>query len=204
MLRRSIAAALELFQEFADRIVCVCGAVLFAQGPEFLQQYLQRLGGHLDEVLRQLTAFEAAAKASGKPWMQFVADTATNADPGIAKLGVTMRETAQRADDLAAAQSALLNASAWSRPWAFFSHLDTEIARATAGVFKPAVPTTFEGAIYAAAGAAVAFALWHLLVRMPLRRFSHPLSRSGANRVPPRSAGESARPLPGTGRNAQN
>jgi len=30
------------------------GAVLLAQAPEFLQQYLQRLGGHLDEARRMV------------------------------------------------------------------------------------------------------------------------------------------------------
>ena len=169
MLRR-IAAAFTLFEGFADRLVCVLGAVFAAQAPEFFQQYLQRLGGHLAEIERQLAAFEAAAHAAGKPWTQFVADTAANPDPGLAKLGVTMADTAARADSLAAAHAALLDASVWTRPWAFLAHLDIGIARATAAVFKPAVPTTIEGAVYAAIGVGVAFGFWHLLVRLPLRR----------------------------------
>ncbi len=169
MLRRPVVAALDLVLEFADRLVCVGGAVLLAQAPEFFQQYLQRLGGHLAEVLRQLAAFESAAAASGKPWAQFVADTAANPDPGLASLGTTMMVTAERADSLGAAQAALLDASVWSRPWAFLTHLDSEIAQATAAVYKPAVPTTAEGLIYAAIGAAAAFFLWHLAVRLPVR-----------------------------------
>jgi hypothetical protein len=30
-----------------DRVLCVAGAITLSQAPEFFQQYLQRLGGHL-------------------------------------------------------------------------------------------------------------------------------------------------------------
>lgn len=187
MLRR-IAAVFTLFEGFADRLVCVLGAIFAAQAPEFFQQYLQRLGGHLAEINRQLAAFEAAAHAAGKPWVQFVADTAANPDPGLAKLGATMADTAARAEALAEAHAALLDASVWTRPWAFIAHLDFGIARATAAVFKPAVPTTLEGAFYAAIGVGVAFGLWHLLVRLPLHRAllrgKTPVATAGS--LPPR------------------
>ena len=39
------------------------GAALLAQGPEFLQQYLQRLAGHLDEARRLV---EQAPQLSGR------------------------------------------------------------------------------------------------------------------------------------------
>ena len=174
MLRRTAAAAFTAIEGFLDRLVCVLGAVVCAQAPEFFQQYLQRLGGHLDEANRQLAAFEQAAQSAGKPWAQFVADTLGNPDAGLARLGATMRDTASRVDELAAAQTALLHASAWSRPWAFLAHLDAAIAQATAAIFKPAVPTTVEGAIYAGIGVAVAFGLWHFLIRLPLRHVLAP------------------------------
>jgi hypothetical protein len=170
MLRRPLAALVVAAESYCDRIVCVCGAILAAQAPEFIQQYLQRLGGHLDEAQRQLAAFHSAAIAAGKGWGQFVADTAGNPDPGLAKLGHTMADSAARAEHLAAAYAALREASVWSKPWAFLTHFDAEIAHATAGAFKPAVPTTAEGATYAVAGVTVALVLWYLLVRLPLRR----------------------------------
>ncbi len=174
LLRRTAAVAFTAIEGFADRLVCVLGAVVCAQAPEFFQQYLQRLGGHLDEARLQLAAFERAALAAGKPWGQFVADTLGNPDAGLAKLGANMRDTAARVDELATAQAALLEASVWSRPWAFFTHLDVGIARAASAIFRPAVPATFEGAVYAALGVAVAFGLWHGLVRLPMRRLLAP------------------------------
>ena len=170
MLRRRFAAGFLAIEGFADRLVCVAGAVLCSQAPEFLQQYLQRLGGHLDEARRQLAAFEFAAHVAGKPWAQFLADTLANADAGVAQIGATMRDTAGRVETLAAAQQALTEASVWSRPFAFLGHFDWPIVRATLAVFKPAVPTTLEGGVYATVGVAGAFLLWHFLVRLPLRR----------------------------------
>ena len=52
-LRPFLSAGEKLF----DRALCVVGAILFSQLPEFFQQYLQRLGGHLDEARRQLEQF---------------------------------------------------------------------------------------------------------------------------------------------------
>jgi nucleoside diphosphate kinase len=47
-----------------DRVLCVAGAITLSQAPEFFQQYLQRLGGHLDEARRVLASFEAVARES--------------------------------------------------------------------------------------------------------------------------------------------
>ena len=174
ILRRTAAVAFAAIEGFADRAVCVLGAVFAAQAPEFFQQYLQRLGGHLAEARRHLAAFEQAAQAAGKYWTQFVADTAANPDAGLAKLGATMHDTAERVADLTAAHAALRDASVWSRPWAFFTQLDGEIARATTAIYRPAVPTTVEGAIYAVIGMGTAFGLWYLLIRLPLRRVLAP------------------------------
>src|SRR6185436_1727460 len=76
------SAALHLFGGLIDRVLCVLGAVLFSQGPEFMQQYLQRLGGHLQEAQRQLDLFREAATRSGRTLEQFIAQTHTNPDAG--------------------------------------------------------------------------------------------------------------------------
>ncbi|MFD0935175.1 DUF2937 family protein, partial [Methylobacterium trifolii] len=41
------------------------GGGLAAQGPEFAQQYAQRLGGAVDELRREIATLEADAKATG-------------------------------------------------------------------------------------------------------------------------------------------
>lgn len=151
-----------------DRVLCVVGAVAFSQGPEFMQQYLQRLGGRLDEAMRQLRQFEHVATQSGESVASFAARAQASEDPVMARMGDIVAGSIARVDELSAAVAALRDASPWSRPFVFVRHLDTEIASSTWAFFKPAVPTTVEGALYAAAGVIVFLALYHGLVRAPV------------------------------------
>lgn len=142
---------------------------MLSQAPEFMQQYLQRLGGHLDEARRHAAEFQRVAAQSGLTIEQLMAKTSANADAAVARLGGVMRAAVERADALAGAEAALRDASLWTRPFVFVRHLDTEIARATWTVFRPAVPTTTEGLVYALVGVAVALLLVNLLVVWPWR-----------------------------------
>jgi hypothetical protein len=151
-----------------DRILCVAGAVAFSQAPEYMQQYFQRLGGHLDEATRQLRQFEQVAAQAGESVSAFATRAQASADTVMARMGDIVAATIVRVDDLSAAVAALRHATPWSRPFVFLEHVDMEIARATWRAFKPAVPTTFEGALYAAAGMVVFLALYHGAVRAPI------------------------------------
>lgn len=153
-----------------DRLLCVLGTVLFSQIPEFMQQYLQRLGGHLDEARRQLANFTRTATQSGLSLEQLIHQTSTNPDPAVAKLGTVMSESVTRVDTLASARSALLDANVWSRPFVFLQHFDHQIASGTWHDFKPAVPTTIEGLVYALIGMVVLLSLYHFGVRYPIAR----------------------------------
>ena len=156
---------LGVFDSLIDRVLCVLGAVLFSQGPEFMQQYLQRLGGHLAEAHRQLAAFQTAATEAGVSLEKLISQTGANPDPGIARLGGVMTDTVQRITSLQSAHDALLNASLWARPFVFLRHLDLEIGRATCAIYQPAMPTTIEGLVYALAGMLVFLALYHFGVK---------------------------------------
>lgn len=152
-----------------DRVLCVAGAVGLSQAPEFYQQYLQRLGGHLDEATRQLAKFEAVARESGITLAELIATTRAQTAEPVAKLGAVMAEAEQRVAELRVAAEALRNATLWERPWVFIQKVDTEIAAATWEVFKPAVPVTAEGFVYAGAGMVLALALYQVAVAWPLR-----------------------------------
>lgn len=158
-------------ERLLDRALCAAGAVIFSQAPEFFQQYLQRLGGHLAEARRQLEAFAEVASRSGLSLDRLAADAAGQADPALARLGPLIGRSQARVADLAAAEGALRGASVWSRPFVFARHFDPEIGRATAAVFRPAVPTTAEGLVYAVAGMALILLLYHGLVKYPFRHW---------------------------------
>lgn len=153
-----------------DRALCVIGAVAFSQVPEFIQQYLQRLGGHLDEARRQLRQFQQAAMQASLTLDRLIAQTSANADPAVARLGDVMTRAITRVDTLETAQSAIQNASLWSRPFALLHHVDPTVARATWTIFQPAVPTTVEGLVYALFGMLTLLAVYHLGIKFPIAR----------------------------------
>ena len=155
-------------ESLLDRVLCVAGAVAFSQAPEFMQQYLQRLGGHLDEAVRQLRQFEHVATQSGETVQSFAARAQAAADPVMARMGDIVASSIARVDELSAAVAALREAGPFSRPFVFLQNLDTEIAARTWGMFRPAVPTTLEGALYAAVGMILFLALYQGAVRVPV------------------------------------
>lgn len=165
---RSASAGAE---RLLDRVLCVIGAVVFSQAPEFMQQYLQRLEGHLDEARLALDRFKAAAAQSGMTLDQLVAGASRNPDPSMGKLGAVVQVAVARVKELGAADDALRQASGWTRPFVFLAHADWGIARATGAIYRPAVPTTPEGFAYAGLGIVVVLAVYHLAVRMPVAGF---------------------------------
>jgi hypothetical protein len=169
-------------ERLLDRVLCVAGAVLFSQLPEFMQQYLQRLEGHLDEARLVVTRFGNAAAQSGMSLDQLVAGAARNPDPSMGKLGGVIRDSMARVNELSAADAALRGANAWTRPFVFLAHMDRGIARATLSIYRPAVPTTMEGLAYAGIGIVTVLAVYHLGVRRPIAR--HLRKRAAAGVVP--------------------
>jgi len=166
-----------------DRALCVIGAVIFSQVPEFMQQYLQRLGGRLDEARLQLLQFQHAATQSGLTLERLISQTTANVDPAVARLGGVMTAAIARVDTLEGAQSAIENASLWTRPFVFLQHIDPAIAQATWTIFKPAVPTTVEGFVYALLGMLGLLAIYHFGFKYPLARMARARSQRSADRT---------------------
>lgn len=145
------------------------GGAALAQLPVFVQQYLQRLGGHVDEA-----RFNLQRLAS---------------DPTLSRLDESIRlvvETAARVrvGELEARLEALLAASPVMRPLEFLRSFDAEIARAALDRFEPALPFDPAGLVYAAAGVFVGWLLFEL-VKLPaalLGRIFAPRRRTGTGR----------------------
>ena len=184
---RPLQSILSAGDGLIDRLLCVVGAVLCSQLPEFIQQYLQRLGGHLDEARRQLDQFREVAAKSGLTLDGLAAKSQASAETSVARLGQLMHDTVDRVDALAAADAAIRNASILTRPFVFLRHADLSIARSTWTIFKPAVPTTVEGVLYAGFGMLLLLALYHGAVRVPVRRAWRLRAerRAAAGRTPP-------------------
>lgn len=132
-----------LVKSIADGIAAVVGAAVFSQLPEYVQQYLQRLGGHRDEALRFLQILQADS---------------------VGRTSALLADAEARATDLSQAYDVIAQAAPLARPVAFLTHIDLEIAAATLSIFRPAVPLTPEGLFYAGTGLILAVAVWNLLI----------------------------------------
>ena len=140
-------------------LAALFGAGAFAQFPAFYQQYLQRLGGRLDQTRDDLQRLLADAETLGRSIEAYIQELQ---NAGTAAAGHAARrelERLGRADEFQTAYGALEQATPLERPFMFAKHLDPTIARDTLSGFEPAVPATAEGVCYALAGALVAMLL---------------------------------------------
>jgi len=147
----------------------ILGGVVASQGPEFAQQYRQRLGGAVDELRRVVERFDADAQSSGQSREGALAQLRTNPDRLTSAQAEAMRANIERLDRLRAQQQAFTEAGPFSRLWLLARQGDVDLARAAYRDFEPAIPTTNEG--FVAGGIGFVFG-WLIarLIGLPLRR----------------------------------
>lgn len=152
------------------------GGVIGAQGPEFAQQYSQRLGGTVDELRRVVSTFEKDAAETGNTREGAVDRLRRNEDALVARRGEAARYDIERLGRLTEQQQALASAGGpLGRLVALIRNPDMTLARATYQDYQPAVPTTADGLIAGFLGFLATWAGWRVLadlVRrlMPRRR----------------------------------
>ena len=140
-IARTMAVALGLF-----------GGAVASQGPEFAQQYRQRLGGAIDELRRVVQRFEADAGANGQSREGAVDRLRTNPDNLVSRQGDAMRANIERLERLERHRQAFVEAGPFQRLWVTMRDGDLDLMEATYHDFEPAVPATQEGVVAAAAG----------------------------------------------------
>lgn len=145
------------------------GGVVASQGPEFAQQYRQRLGGAIDELGRVVQRFDADAQATGRSREDAIGQLRSNPDRLASLQGEAMRGNVERLERLQSQQQSFRDAGAFSRLWLLARDGDADLARAAYGDFEPAVPTTTEGFVAAGIGFVLGWVLARL-IGMPLRR----------------------------------
>lgn len=128
------------------------GAAGLSQFPEFSQQYMQRLGGAVDELSRQVTRYEGDAARMGMELDAYLAALAEEGEMARTQAG-NMASDIARHERLSAALERLEGAGPFMRAKLAFEVLpDSEVAARAFETYKPAVPATFEGAVFAGAG----------------------------------------------------
>ncbi len=141
----------------------LAGAV-FSQFPEYSSQYVQRMGGALDELTTVVADFDKSANASGYTREQAL-DVMIGSDFLEARQA-DMKRTFHRFEKLSSDYSRLENANAFSRLAYVTRMRDGEIANGTVKDFKPAVPLTIEGAGFVGIGFLLGYGLLSGLLRL--------------------------------------
>ena len=152
-----------MIARLVNGVVAVVGAAAGAQFPAFYQQYLQRLGGRLDQARIEAGRIAGAAQAAGLRLADYIERFLANPDPAVRATGLMHQATLADQQALREAQNALAAATGGERPIAFLRHLDSDLAWATLGDFQPALPLTLESAVYALGGLALAVFLAALI-----------------------------------------
>lgn len=136
------------------------GAVMLiaaSQFPEFSQQYVQRLGGAVDELRLVAADFDKSAQSVGLTRDAALASMTGNAFQEARRADMTRSFTrlARLEGDLATLQGA--DAISRLRHVARFS--DKGIAERAWEAYRPAVPVTFDGLLFAIGGFLAGFGL---------------------------------------------
>jgi len=127
-------------------------ALALSQFPEYAQQYTQRLGGAVDELRIVTQRFDSNAAAAGLDRQQALERYTTSTDGFILTQGDGEAANFVRLEQLSQLLTRVQNADPIERFQALPAYLDTDIGRRTLENYKPAVPVTMEGILYAGAG----------------------------------------------------
>lgn len=130
----------------------LAGGASLSQFPEYSQQYMQRLGGAVDELSRQVNRYEGDAAEAGLSLTAYIEALAAEGELSKTQ-AANIEDDITRHDRLSGMLGDLQSVGPFSRARLAVSHLsDAEIAKAALDDFKPALPATFEGASFAGAG----------------------------------------------------
>jgi len=176
------------------RVLCLIGGLTGAAGlsqfPKFSQQYLQRLAGQVDELTRQVIAFDQTALADGmgrEEMLQAMAGT-----PLVAAQATMWRRSFARHARLSENLAILRDATPLERLSMPYRMADPATVQAVWDDFTPAMPLSGAGATAAGAGFLTGWAGLAALIavlRAPLRR-SQPRRSGQVKRRDPLLKGE--------------
>ena len=147
------------------RITAILFALLFMQGPQFVQNYLHILAGHLSELTWQLDQMRSSAEKTNKTLPELTDKFLKSSDRDIAHHGEFIHMLLKREYNFKAAFIALTEANLLLKPFIFMAHADWELVKETAALFKFGLPLTFEALAWALMGLFAGYLMFGLIFR---------------------------------------
>jgi Protein of unknown function (DUF2937) len=133
-----------------DRVLLVAAVLCAGALPSYIAQYRQRLGGRLDQVIRDLAPFqEIANQLHGGSLDALIRYHLASPDK-------TFHAEGQAIQDMVNAEAALRSSAAaldtdlWHQLWYLSTNLDHGMAGATWHSFVPSIPLTLDALVFAA------------------------------------------------------
>ncbi len=151
-----------MITRIVNGLVAVTGALGAAQFPAFYQQYLQRLGGRLDQAESDVGRLIDDAARLGRTLDAYISELMESGSEAARQAAIRELERVDNAGALASAYERLSNAPPWQRPVVFADTFDPAIAKDTMAAFQPAFQLTPESLAYGAAGMLLALGLYTL------------------------------------------
>lgn len=148
-----------------ERFFGVLGAFLGSQLPVFMQQYIQRLSGHITELNQLIEEIRKIAQFSGKSLDQYIQKFLASGDSDFVRQGEFMRLLIERKVSYSQTLNELMNSSALSKPLIFFKDINYEIANGTFREFIPGMTLNLEGIVYTCVGLIVGCLFYKLLAK---------------------------------------
>ncbi|MDG1751090.1 MAG: DUF2937 family protein [Thalassotalea sp.] len=132
---------LTLINTLIDRCMFTLMFILGVQLPEFINQYIQRLSGHLEESKRQLINYQSIAEQyfDGNITL-LIKQYKSNADPIIVDSANVIEQLMQRTNYLSTHLTSLNTDDYVQQLFQFARHFDQQLLTKTAEFYKLAIP----------------------------------------------------------------
>lgn len=157
---------LKIISALFDRCLFTLTFILGLQLPEFIQQYSQRLSGHLNEALSQLSEYQLIAdRHFDGNLTSMINKYLINSEQSIKETANIISHTSTRVTDL---QSHLFNiqeAEYVKRVYYFVTQFDQSMAQATIEQYQLAIPLSLPALITGALFALCIVIIIHLFIR---------------------------------------
>ena len=147
---------------FLAFILAIAGGVAGSQAPAFTDQYMQNLTGRVDELRPTVEQFDENVGRYGYT-RQRALEECSNADGLLDALCEGYAEIVRRYAELKAHLDGLKAATSLERPIVLARGYQQDILESTYSAYKPAVPTTMDGAVYGGGGFVGLWALGSLV-----------------------------------------
>ena len=141
-----------MFSRLISGFFGTIGAVSVMQFPAFFQQYLQRLGGHLEQAKLDVDRFVEAARLQGLDLKTYIDRLSENSDATVKGTADAIQGVVEDLNSHTQAFDALQNSTFWQQPAVFMRWIDSKISSDTFAIFEPSLPLSMSGVIYGLIG----------------------------------------------------